>query len=164
MYSSSSILYAQNLAFEIVHQQSVKVYLHMYNKNVQQNPLYICGICAAFCVTKDLPISPRISPTFFYRDANSVLFRAHLCTAVRSFPLCAEPCDRNSSSAEREGLSLHIMCTTGMFSGILYGSLRSKLKKYLLCIIAQQHHVLQAWRRCSITFYAQSPLCISLTV
>ena len=32
-------LYAQNHVFEIVHQESAKVYLHMYNGNPQQNPL-----------------------------------------------------------------------------------------------------------------------------
>ena len=48
----------------IVHQQSVKVYLNMYDGNVQQNPL-----CSASCITKDLPISPRFSPNTFYRDA-----------------------------------------------------------------------------------------------
>ena len=66
---------------ENVRQQSAKVYLHMYNGNVQQYPL-----CAACCVAKDLPVSPRFSPkdisTNFYRDASSVLLRAHLCTAV----------------------------------------------------------------------------------
>ena len=41
-------------------QQSVKVYLHMYSGNVQQNLL-----CAASCVTKDIPIPPRFSPTIF---------------------------------------------------------------------------------------------------
>ena len=46
----------------------------MYNHgNVQQNPL-----CAAFCVTKDLHISPRFSPTIFHRDANSVLLSTPL--------------------------------------------------------------------------------------
>ena len=35
-------------------------------------------------ITKDLPISLRFSLTIFYRDANSVLLRAHLCTAVGS--------------------------------------------------------------------------------
>ena len=55
-----SRLYAQNPVFEIVHQESVKVYLHIDNGNVQQNPL-----CAASCVTKDLPISPRSTPTIF---------------------------------------------------------------------------------------------------
>ena len=59
----------------------------LYNGNVQQNPL-----CAASCVTssKDIPVSPRFSPTFFYPDANSVLLRAHLCSAVDS-----KPCVRN---------------------------------------------------------------------
>ena len=32
--------YPQNPVFEIVHDESVKVYLHTYNGNVQQNPLY----------------------------------------------------------------------------------------------------------------------------
>ena len=72
-----SRLYAQNPVFEIVHQESVKVYLNIYNGNVQQNPL-----CAASCVTKDLRISPRSTPTIFNCDANSVLVRAHLHTAV----------------------------------------------------------------------------------
>ena len=37
MYSSINRLYAQNPVFEIVRKESVKVYLHMYNGNVQQN-------------------------------------------------------------------------------------------------------------------------------
>ena len=49
----------------------------LLNGNLQQNPL-----CAASCVTKDIRISPRFSPAFFYRDANSVLLLAHFCTAV----------------------------------------------------------------------------------
>ena len=65
----------------------------LYNGNVQQNPL-----CAASCVTKDIPVSPRLSPTFFYPDANSVLLRAHRCSAVDS-----KPCVRNCSR-ERGGL------------------------------------------------------------
>ena len=31
--------HAQNLVFEIVREESVKVYLQMYSGNVQQNPL-----------------------------------------------------------------------------------------------------------------------------
>ena len=65
----------------------------LYNGSVQQNPL-----CAPSCVTKDIPISPRLSPTIFDPDANSVLLRAHLCPAVDS-----KPCVRNCSR-EREGL------------------------------------------------------------
>ena len=51
----------------------------LYNGNAPQNPS-----CAASCVAKDILISPRFSPAFFYRDANSVLLLliAHLCTAV----------------------------------------------------------------------------------
>ena len=45
LYSSNSRLYPQNPVFEIVH-ESVKVYLQMYNGNVQQNPL-----CVESCVT-----------------------------------------------------------------------------------------------------------------
>ena len=89
-------LYAQNHVFDIVHDESVKVYLHMYNGNVQQNPL-----CVESCVTKEFSISPRFSPTIFDPDANSVLLRAHLCTAVDS--MCRKSCVRNCSR-EREGL------------------------------------------------------------
>ena len=74
-------LYAQNPVFEIVHDESVIVYLHiMYSGNVQQNPLCV----ESSCVTKVFSIFPRFSPTTFYRDANSVLLQIleHLCTAV----------------------------------------------------------------------------------
>ena len=67
-YSSINRLYAQNPVFEIVYQESVKVYLHIHvQRDVQQNFL-----CAASCVTKNIPISPRFLPTIFYRRANSV--------------------------------------------------------------------------------------------
>ena len=46
LYSSIIRLYPQNPVFKIVHDESVKVYLHMYNGNVQQNPL-----CIESCVT-----------------------------------------------------------------------------------------------------------------
>ena len=80
---------------EIVREESVKVYLHMYSGNVQQNPL-----CVESCVTKEFSTSPRFSPTIFDPDANSVLLRAHLCTAVDSN---AENRVR-ICSREREGL------------------------------------------------------------
>ena len=38
LYSSTNRLYAQNHVFEIVHGESVKVSLHMYNGNVQAEP------------------------------------------------------------------------------------------------------------------------------
>ena len=64
---SSSTFYAQNPLFEIVQQQTVKVYLHiMCNRNVQQNPQ-----CVVYCVTKVLSICLRFSPTIFYRRVNS---------------------------------------------------------------------------------------------
>ena len=63
MYSSR--LYAKNPVFEIVHEESVKVYhLHMYNRNIRQNSL-----CVESCVTEKFHISPRLSPAFFHRDA-----------------------------------------------------------------------------------------------
>ena len=40
LYSSTIRLYPQNPVFKIVHDKSVKVYLPMYNGNVQQNSLY----------------------------------------------------------------------------------------------------------------------------
>ena len=76
-YSSINRLYEQNPVFEIVREESVRVYLYMHNGNVQQNPP-----CVESCVTKDISISPQLSPTMFDPDANSVLLRAHLCTAV----------------------------------------------------------------------------------
>ena len=78
LYSSIDRFYAQNPVFEIVREESVKVYLHMYNGNLQQNPL-----CMETRVTKEFHISPLFSPTMFDPDANSVLLRAHLCTAAQ---------------------------------------------------------------------------------
>ena len=69
--------HAKDPVFEIVHDESAKVYLHMYNGNVQQNPL-----CVKSCVTQESYTSPRFSPTIFDPDANSVFLRAHLCAAV----------------------------------------------------------------------------------
>ena len=52
-YSCINRLYAQNPVFEIVREESVKVYLHMYSGNVQQNPL-----CVESCFTKEYSIFP----------------------------------------------------------------------------------------------------------
>ena len=79
LYSTIIRLYPQNPVFEIVHDESVKVYLPMYNGNVQQNPP-----CVERCVTKKFSTSPLFSTTTFDPDATSVLLRAHLCTAVDS--------------------------------------------------------------------------------
>ena len=81
LYSSINRLYAQNPVSEIVHDENVKVYLHMYNGSVQQNLL-----CVESCVTKEFSISPRLTRTVFDPDANSVLLRARLCPAVDSKP------------------------------------------------------------------------------
>ena len=98
LYSSIIRLYPQNPVFEIVHDESVKVYLHMYNGNVQQNPL-----CVESCVTKEFSMSPRFSSTIFYPEANSVLLRAHLCTAAVD-PMRRKPCCVRNCSRKREGL------------------------------------------------------------
>ena len=98
LYSSTNRLYAQNPVFEIVHDESVKVYLHMYYiGNVQHNPL-----CVESCVSKECSISPQFSPKIFDPDANSVLLRAHLCTAAVD-SMRRKPCVRNCSR-ERRGL------------------------------------------------------------
>ena len=47
----SSRLYAQNPVFGIVHEESVKVYLHMYNGNLIRTL-----VCIETCVAKELPI------------------------------------------------------------------------------------------------------------
>ena len=93
LYSGINRFYAQKPVFEVVHDESVKVYLHMYNGNVQQNPP-----CVESCVTKEFSISLRFSPTIFDPDTNSALLRAHLCPAVDS-KSCVQNCSR-----EREGL------------------------------------------------------------
>ena len=126
LYSSINRLYAQNPVFAFVHDESVKVYLHMFNGNVKQNPL-----CVESCVSEEFSISPRMSRTIFDPDANSVFLRAHLCTAVDFM--------RRNCSREREDLyngnvqqnpvfeivhdeSVKVIytCTTGMFSRTLY--------------------------------------------
>ena len=71
MYSSIIRLYPQNPVFKMVHDKSVKVYLPMFNGNVQQNPL-----CVESCVTKKFSTSPLLSSTTFDPGANSVLLRA----------------------------------------------------------------------------------------
>ena len=96
LYSSIIRLYPQNPLFKIVYDESVKVYPLMYSGNVQQNPL-----CVESCVTKEFSTSPLFSSTIFDPDANSVLLRAHLCTAVDS--MRRKPCVRNCSR-KREGL------------------------------------------------------------
>ena len=80
MYSSINRLYAKNPVFEIVHQESVKVYhLHICTTGIFNRTL-----CVESCVTEEFHISPRFSPAFFRRDAMC-------CTSFLSIicPLCA---------------------------------------------------------------------------
>ena len=112
-YSSINRLYAQNPVFEIVREESVNVYLHMHNGNVQQNPP-----CVESCVTKEISISPQPSPTMLDPDATSVLLRAHLCTAVDF--MYRKPYVRNCSR-ERKGLynSGNVILTTHLCTAAL---------------------------------------------
>ena len=64
-------------------QQSVKVCPeYTCTMGMFSNTWYWYRLCAASCVTKDLPFSPQFLPTIFYRDTNSVLLlvRAHVRT------------------------------------------------------------------------------------
>ena len=98
----------------------MKVYLHMHNGNVQQNPLYVES-----CVANGFSISPRLSPTTFDPDANSVLLRAHLCTAVDF--MCTKACVRNCSR-ERKGLYKgNVLLTAAVLIGSMRRTLCSKL-------------------------------------
>ena len=79
LYSSINRLYAQNPVFEIVREESVKVYPHIHKQRECPAESYMR---VESCVTKEFSIFPRFSPTTFDPDANLVLLRAHLCTAV----------------------------------------------------------------------------------
>ena len=98
MYSSN--LYAETV-LEIVHEESVKVY-HLHIHVQREYSAEPSSRCVESCVTKESPISPRFSPTFFHRDAISLLLRAYLCTVVDS--MRRKPCVRKCSSREREAL------------------------------------------------------------
>ena len=77
MYSSR--LYAKSPVFEIVHEESVKVYyldLHMYTGNIQQNSL-----CVESCATEEFHISPRLR-----------LFIAMQCVARHLRASCIRRC------------------------------------------------------------------------
>ena len=94
--------YAQNPGFEIVREESVKVYLHMHNGNVQQNPP-----CVESCVTNGFSISPRLSTTVFDPDANSVLLRAHLYSSRLH---------KYSGNVQQNPLRVESSCVTKVFS------------------------------------------------
>ena len=83
LYSGIIWLYPQNPVFEIVHDDSVKVYLPMHKGNVQQNPL-----CVESCVTKKISMSPLFSSRIFDPDGNSVPLREHLCLQCCRVAIC----------------------------------------------------------------------------
>ena len=101
--------------FEIVHDESVKVYLHMYDGNVQQNSL-----CVKSCVTKKFYMPPRFSSTIFDPDANSVLLRAQLCTAVHA---------QKTVCSKLLKKSVKKVCTTGTPTRTLYAQHPVSLNK-----------------------------------
>ena len=128
-YSSINRLYAQNPGFKIVREESVKVYLHMHNGNVQQNPP-----CVESCITNGFSTSPPLSPTMFDPDTNSVLLRAHLCTAVDF--MCRKDCVRNCSR-ERKGLYNGYVLLTHLYTAaVLTGSMRRTLCSKLFMVRA----------------------------
>ena len=131
LYSSINRLYAQNPVFEIVCDESVKVYLHiMHNGNAQQNPL-----CVESCVTKKFSISPRFSPTIFDPDAKSALLRAHLCCTALVDSMRRKPYVRNCSRG-REGLYDGNVLLAHLCTALLIGSTRRTLCSKLFMIRA----------------------------
>ena len=159
MYSNSTF-YAQNPALEIVDQQEERLSTHTCTKGMfsRLNPL-----CAASCVTKN--ISPRFSPTVFYRDANSGLLRAHLCTAV-SKALCAEPCVLNCSLGEREGLCTHMYNGNIQKNSLCVESCVtvSHLSPFLACVFSSRGNftTLTSTSLYSSRLYAQKTLCLKV--
>ena len=90
--------------FEIVREESVKVYLHMYSGNVQQNPL-----CVESCFTKEYSISPG--------SCQRCLIPMQIQyehTFVQQQTLCAE---NPGFEIVQESVKV---CTTGMSSRTLY--------------------------------------------
>ena len=72
----------------------------MYSGNVQQNPLLVEP-----CVTEGFSVSLLFTPINFDPHANSVLLRAHLCTAVL---LLAHLCTAVLISSTRRTLCLKL--------------------------------------------------------
>ena len=129
LYNGINRLYAQNPGFEIVREESVKLSIHMHNGNVQQNPLRVES-----CVTNGSSISRPLSPTMFDPDANSVLLRAHLCTAVDF--MCRKACVRNCSR-ERTGLyNGNVLLTHLYTAAVLIDSMRRSLCSKLFMVSA----------------------------
>ena len=127
-YSSINRVYAQNPGFESVREESVKVYLHMHNGDVEQNPL-----CAESCVTNGFSISPRLSPTMFDPDENSVLLRAHLCTAVDFMcrKACVRNCSRESKGLYNGNVQQNPLCVASCFTKDILSLLGSRLRFFI---------------------------------
>ena len=116
MYSIKTLC-TENPVFEIVRDESVKVYLHMYSGNGQQNPL-----CVESCVTKEFSISPQFSPTVFDPDANSVLLRAHLLYRSRLYAqksLCSNLL-RERECLYNVNVQQNHLCSASCYKGYSY--------------------------------------------
>ena len=77
----------------------------MYDGNVQQNPL-----CVESCVTEKFSMSPLFSSMIFDHDANSVLLRAHLCTAVDSMCRKKKLCTLTNQNTISDELCICTAC------------------------------------------------------
>ena len=103
--------------FEIVHQESVKVYLHRHH--VRREYSAEPSMRSILCHKGSSHLFP-VSPTIFYRDANSVLLRAQLCTAQVIGSVRRTLCSKFFIKRAGRSIYLHMSCTTGMLSRNLY--------------------------------------------
>ena len=100
---SPAFFYAQNTLCSSVHDESVNVYPHMYNGNVQQNCLCVEPVCFEFSMSQGS--RQRFFPTGM---SSRTLYAQHLrckfstptstsvCSGIKD-ALCAEPCVRKCS-------------------------------------------------------------------
>ena len=96
----------------------MKVYLHMYSGNVQQNPP-----CVESCFTKEYPISPGSRQRCLIPMQ---LQYSYECTFVQQQTLCAE---NPGFEIVKESVKV---CTTGMSSRLLYAQHPASLRIFHL--------------------------------
>ena len=135
------LYYAQNPVFKIVQDESVKVYLHTYNGNVQQNPL-----CVESCVTKEFSISPRFSPTIFDPDAISVLLGTHLCPVADS-KSCVQNCSREREGLYNGNVQQNSLCAAYCVNPSLLDSRLSRCESLVLYRIMYGNRFMEVQRR-----------------
>ena len=125
-YSSNNRLYAQNPIFEIVREESMNVYLHMHNGNVEQNPQCVesCVINPVFEIVQE---SVKVCTTGM---SSRILFarhpitkNLHICSPVLAYDFLSRCKSSTPTSTprlyaqnpvfeivrgEREGLCTHV--------------------------------------------------------